>query len=158
MMVISVKTLSYDTTLEAMKRLAGRIEKTRGLYRIGHRSTSCRARAGIPESRCRSPRKRLHLDQPIEAVYPGHRKPFDAALMTHSGRSTIQLLFDLTAQSSMSYDLAHYLAPEFIRGSPAVSSARSQTLVVVQSLSRRRRIDEAVTSRSGTERRPAQMM
>ena len=109
------KTLSYDTTLEAMKRLAGRIEKiSEGYTESGHpidinvvlEPEYLKAAAEVSQE--------MHLDQPIPKLCTlVTASPFDAAIHDAFGKVHHLNCYLTYGPEFMSYDLAHYLAPEF---------------------------------------------
>jgi L-alanine-DL-glutamate epimerase-like enolase superfamily enzyme len=109
------KTLSYDTTLEAMKRLAARIEKiTEGYTESGHpidinvalEPEYLKAAAGVTQE--------MHLDRPIPKLCTlVTASPFDAAIHDAFGKAHNLNCYLTYGPEFMSYDLAHYLAPEF---------------------------------------------
>ena len=109
------KTLSYDTTLEAMKRLAERVGKiTEDYNEPGHpidinfalEPEYLRAAAEVTHE--------LHLDQAIPKLCTlVTASPFDAAVHDAFGKAQSLNCYLTYGPEFMSHDLAHYLAPEF---------------------------------------------
>ncbi len=109
------KTLSYDTTLGAMRRLAERIGKiTTGYTEPGHpidinfvlEPEYLKAAAGVTQE--------MHLDQPIPKLFTlVSASPFDAAIHDAFGKAHHLNCYLTYGPEFMSHDLAHYLAPEF---------------------------------------------
>jgi len=109
------KTLSYETTLEVMKRLAGRIAKLTSDYdEPGH---------PIDINFALEPRylkvavevaQEMHLDQPIPKLCVlVTASPFDAAIHDAFGKAQHLNCYLTYGPEFMSHDLARYLAPEF---------------------------------------------
>jgi len=109
------KTLSYDTTLEAMKRLAERIKKITGGYsEYGHPIDINFALE--PEYLKAAPEvaREMHLDQPIPKLCTlVTASPFDAAIHDAFGKVHHLNCYLTYGPEFMTHDLAHYLAPEF---------------------------------------------
>ena len=109
------KTLSYDTTLEAMKRLAERIQKiTEGYTEPGHpidinftlEPEYLKAAVEVTQE--------MHLDQPIPKLCTlVTASPFDAAIHDAFGKAQSLNCYLTYGPEFMNHDLAHYLAPEF---------------------------------------------
>jgi len=109
------KTLSYDTTLEVMKRLAARIGKiTEDYTQSGHpidinfelEPEYFKAADEVAQA--------MHLDQPIPKLCTlVTASPFDAAIHDAFGKVHNLNCYLTYGPEFMSYDLAHYLAPEF---------------------------------------------
>ena len=109
------RTLSYDTTLEAMERLAERIGKiTRAYTEPGHpidinfalEPEYIRAAAEVT--------KEMNLDQPIPKLCTlVTASPFDAAIHDAFAKCHQLNCYLTYGADFMSYDLAHYLAPQF---------------------------------------------
>ncbi len=109
------KTLSYDTTLEAMKRLAERIQKITAEYKeSGHpidinftlEPEYLHAAAEVTHE--------MHLDQPIPKLCTlVTASPFDAAIHDAFGKAHNLNCYLTYGPEFMSHDLGHYLAPEF---------------------------------------------
>jgi L-alanine-DL-glutamate epimerase-like enolase superfamily enzyme len=109
------KTLSYDITLEAMKRLAERIRQIAAEYRApGHpidinftlEPEYLRAAAEVT--------REMNLDQPIPKLCTlVTASPFDAALHDAFGKVHKLNSYLTYGPEFMSHDLAHYLATEF---------------------------------------------
>jgi L-alanine-DL-glutamate epimerase-like enolase superfamily enzyme len=109
------KTLSYETTLEAMKRLAGRIAKvTRDYDEPGHpidinvalESSYLQAAADVTEE--------MHLDRPIPKLCAlVTASPFDAAIHDAFGKAQQLNCYLTYGPEFMNHDLGRYLAAEF---------------------------------------------
>jgi L-alanine-DL-glutamate epimerase-like enolase superfamily enzyme len=109
------KTLSYDTTLDAMQRLAERISKiTTGYTEPGHpidvnftlEPEYLKAAAEVTQE--------MHLDRPIPKLCAlVTTSPFDAAIHDAFGKAHNLNCYLTYGPEFMNYDLAHYLAPEF---------------------------------------------
>lgn len=109
------KTLSYDTTLDAMKRLAERIGKIATSYtEPGHpidinfrlEPEFLKAAAEVTQE--------MHLDQPIPKLCTlVTTSPFDAAIHDAFGKVHNLNCYLTYGPELMNHDLAHYLAPEF---------------------------------------------
>ncbi len=109
------KTLSYDTTLNAMKRLAERIQKITGSYsEYGHpidinyalEPEYLKAASGVAQE--------MHLDQPIPKLCTlVTASPFDAAIHDAFGKVHNLNCYRTYGPEFMTHDLAHYLTPEF---------------------------------------------
>lgn len=109
------KTLSYDTTLNAMKKLAEHIAKITEEYKdTGHpidinfalEPEYLRAAAEVT--------KEMQLDQSIPKLCTlVTASPFDAAIHDAFGKVHELNCYRTYGPEFMSHDLAHYLAPEF---------------------------------------------
>jgi len=109
------KTLSYDTTLDAMKRLAERVSKITADYnQPGHpvdinfalEPEYLRAAAEVT--------KEMHLPQPVPKLCTlVTASAFDAAIHDAFGKVHSLNCYLTYGPDFMSYDLAHYLAPQF---------------------------------------------
>lgn len=109
------KTLSYGTTLEAMKRLAERIRKiTESYTEAGHpidisfvlESEYLKAATEVTQE--------MRLDQPIPKLCTlVTASPFDAAVHDAFGKAHDLNCYSAYGPEFMSHDLAHYLSPEF---------------------------------------------
>jgi L-alanine-DL-glutamate epimerase-like enolase superfamily enzyme len=109
------KTLSYDTTLEAMRRLAERIRKITASYsEPGHpidinfalEPEYLRAAAQVTRA--------MHLSEPIPKLCTlVTASPFDAAIHDAFGKVHNLNCYLTYGPEFMSHDLAHYLSPEF---------------------------------------------
>lgn len=109
------KTLSYDTTLDAMRRLAGRISKITAAYnQPGHpidinfalEPEYLRAAAEVT--------REMELDQPIPKLCTlVTASSFDAAIHDAFGKAHGLNCYLTYGPEFMSHDLAHYLAPQF---------------------------------------------
>ncbi len=109
------KTLSYEATLEVMKRLAGRIAKLTGDYNEpGHpidinfalESRYLNAAADVTQE--------MRLDEPIPKLCVlVTASPFDAAIHDAFGKAQGLNCYLTYGPEFMNHDLARYLAPEF---------------------------------------------
>lgn len=109
------ETLSYDTTLEAMRRLAARIAKITADYREpGHpidinftlEPEYLRAAAEVS--------REMRFDQPIPKLCTlVTASPFDAAIHDAFGKAHNLNCYLTYGPEFMSHDLARYLSPEF---------------------------------------------
>jgi len=109
------KALSYDGTLEAMKRLADRIAKLTGQYdEPGHpidinfalESDYLKAAVEVTQE--------MRLDEPIPKLCVlVTASPFDAAIHDAFGKAQHLNCYLTYGPEFMSHDLARYLAPEF---------------------------------------------
>jgi L-alanine-DL-glutamate epimerase-like enolase superfamily enzyme len=109
------KTLSYDTTLEAMKRLAERIQKITESYKepghpidINFTLEPEYLKAALEVT------QQMHLDQPIPKLCTlVTASPFDAAIHDAFGKAQGLNCYLTYGPEFMSHDLAYYLVPEF---------------------------------------------
>ena len=109
------RTLSYDATLDAMKRLAERIGNITGTYKgSGHpidinftlEPEYLKAAAELSSE--------LRLDKPIPKLCTlVTASPFDAAIHDAFGKAHNLNCYFTYGPDFMSYDLGRYLAPEF---------------------------------------------
>jgi L-alanine-DL-glutamate epimerase-like enolase superfamily enzyme len=109
------KTLSYGTTLEAMKRLADHVGKITAAYKEpGHpidinfvlEPEYLKAATEVAQE--------MHLDQPIPKLCTlVTASPFDAALHDAFGKAHSLNCYLTYGPEFMKYDLGRYLAPEF---------------------------------------------
>lgn len=109
------KTLSYDTTLQAMKQLAERIRRITEEYNeAGHpidinytlEPEYLNAAAEVTRS--------MHLDQPIPKLCTlVTASPFDAAIHDAFGKAQALNCYRTYGPEFMSNDLGHYLTSEF---------------------------------------------
>jgi L-alanine-DL-glutamate epimerase-like enolase superfamily enzyme len=109
------KTLSYDTTLEAMKRLASRIGKVTEAYTESGHPIDINFQLE-PEylKAADEVTQELHLDQSIPKLCTlVTASAFDAAIHDAFGKAHNLNCYLTYGPELMSYDLAHYLAPEF---------------------------------------------
>ena len=150
------KTLSYDTTLQAMKQLAERIRKiTEGYTEAGHPIDINYTlepeylNAAIEITRA------MRSDQPIPKLCTlVTASPFDAAIHDAFGKAQGLNCYRTYGPEFMSNDLGHYLTPEFNgKISQPISSASSATVALVQSLCRRSGSDRCVRSKETIARR-----
>jgi L-alanine-DL-glutamate epimerase-like enolase superfamily enzyme len=109
------ETLSYDTTLEAMKRLAGRIAKLTGDYdEPGHPIDINFALEPDYLKAATEVAQEMRLDQPIPKLCVlVTASPFDAAIHDAFGKAQHLNCYLTYGPEFMSHDLARYLAPEF---------------------------------------------
>jgi hypothetical protein len=108
------KTLSYDTTLDAMKRLAGRIAKLTSVYdQPGH---PIDINSGLEPEYLKAAvevSQEMHLGQPIPKLCTlVTASPFDAAIHDAFGKAHNLNCYLTYGPEFMNHDLAHYLAPE----------------------------------------------
>jgi hypothetical protein len=109
------KTLSYDTTLEAMKQLAERIRKITETYSeaghpidINYTLEPEYVNAAVEVTR------QMQLDQPIPKLCTlVTASPFDAAIHDAFGKAQGLNCYLTYGPEFMSNDLGHYLTPEF---------------------------------------------
>jgi L-alanine-DL-glutamate epimerase-like enolase superfamily enzyme len=109
------KTLSYDTTLEAMKQLAERIRKISEAYTEPGHPIDINFRLE-PEylNAAAEVAKAMHLDQPIPKLCSlVTASPFDSAVHDAFGKAHNLNCYLTYGPEFMSHDLAHYLAPQF---------------------------------------------
>jgi L-alanine-DL-glutamate epimerase-like enolase superfamily enzyme len=109
------KTLSYDTTLEAMKRLAERIKKiNEGYNESGHPIDINFALEPEYLKTAADVTQDMHLDQPIPKLCTlVTASPFDAAIHDAFGKAHNLNCYLTYGPEFMSHDLASYLGPEF---------------------------------------------
>ena len=109
------KTLSYDTTLEAMKRLAERLRKiTEGYSDAGHPIDINFALEPEYLKAALEVAEEMHLDQPIPKLCTlVTASPFDAAIHDAFGKAHNLNCYLTYGPEFMSHDLAHYLTSEF---------------------------------------------
>jgi L-alanine-DL-glutamate epimerase-like enolase superfamily enzyme len=108
-------TLSYDTTLEAMKRLAERIQKiTAGYTEPGHPIDINFALEPEYVKAAAELTQEMRLGQPIPKLCTlVTASPFDAAIHDAFGKIHNLNCYLTYGPDFMSHDLSHYLAPEF---------------------------------------------
>ncbi len=109
------KTMSYETTLGAMKELAGRIERlVRSCTEIGHpldlayvlEPGFLKAAADVSGAR--------KLDEPIPKLCTlVVASPFDAAIHDAFGKVHGRNVYATYGPDLMTHDVAHYLGPDF---------------------------------------------
>lgn len=109
------KTLSYEQTLNVMKRLAERIRKITENYNgVGHpidinftlEPEYLKAATEVTQE--------MHLDQPVPKLCTlVTASPFDAAIHDAFGKAQNLNCYLTYGPEFMSYDLGHYLSPEF---------------------------------------------
>ena len=109
------KTMSYDTTLGAMKSLAARIARITSSYRdAGHPvDINC---ALEPEylKAAGEVSKDLHLAEPVPKLCTlVTASPFDAAIHDAYGKALGLSCYRTYGSGSMPYDLSHYLGADF---------------------------------------------
>jgi hypothetical protein len=109
------KTLSYDTTLEAMKRLAERIRKITAEYTdAGHPIDINFALEPAYLFAATEVTRDMHLAQPIPKLCTiVTASPFDAAIHDAFGKVHDLNCYLTYGPEFMSHDLAQYLGPEF---------------------------------------------
>jgi len=107
--------LSYDNTLEAMKRLAERIEKiATGYTQPGHPIDINFALEPEYLKAAAEVTREMHLTQPIPKLCTlVTASPFDAAIHDAFGKAHNLNCYLTYGPEFMSYDLVHYLGPEF---------------------------------------------
>ena len=109
------ETLPYDTTLDAMKRLAGRIAKLTSDYdQHGH---PIDINSGLEPEYLKAAvevSQDMHLGQLIPKLCTlVTASPFDAAIHDAFGKAHNLNCYLTYGPEFMNHDLAHYLAPEF---------------------------------------------
>jgi Enolase C-terminal domain-like len=109
------KSLSYETTLEAMKRLAERIRKiSEGYSEPGHPIDINFALEPEYLKAAAEVTRQMHLDQPIPKLCTlVTASPFDAAIHDAFGKVHNLNCYLTYGPDFMSHDLAHYLTAEF---------------------------------------------
>jgi L-alanine-DL-glutamate epimerase-like enolase superfamily enzyme len=109
------KTLSYETTLEAMKRLTERIRKITAAYtESGHPIDINFALEPEYIKAATEVSGEMHLDHPIPKLCTlVTASPFDAAIHDAFGKVHNLNCYSTYGPEFMSHDLAHYLSPEF---------------------------------------------
>ncbi len=109
------KTLSYDSTLEAMKRLSQRIQKITAAYGdAGHPIDLNVALEPEYLKAADEVTRELHLDQPIPKLCTlVTASPFDAAVHDAFGKVHGLNCYLTYGADFMDHDLSHYLGPEF---------------------------------------------
>jgi hypothetical protein len=109
------KTLSYDTTLEAMKELAERIRKITESYpEAGHPIDINYALEPEYLNAAADVTRTMHLNQPIPKLCTlVTASPFDAAIHDAFGKAQGLNCYLTYGPEFMSNDLGHYLTPEF---------------------------------------------
>jgi L-alanine-DL-glutamate epimerase-like enolase superfamily enzyme len=109
------RTIPYDTTLEAMKRLAERIRKISNSYsEAGHPIDINFALEDEYLKAASEVSQEMRLDQPIPKLCTlVTASPFDAAVHDGFGKAQQLNCYETYGPEFMSHDLAHYLTPEF---------------------------------------------
>lgn len=109
------KTLSSETTLQAMKRLAEHIQKiTEGYKQAGHPIDINFALEPEYLHAAAEVTRDMQLDQPVPKLCTiVTASPFDAAIHDAFGKAQDLNCYLTYGPEFMSYDLGHYLAPEF---------------------------------------------
>ncbi len=109
------KTLSYDTTLEVMKRLAERIQKiSEGQTEPGHPIEINFTLEPEYLEAATELTQEMQLDQPIPKLCSlVTASPFDSAVHDAFGKAHSLNSYLTYGPEFMRHDLAHYLAPEF---------------------------------------------
>ena len=108
-------TMSYDQTLNAMKDLAGRINKLTGAYReFGHPVDINVALEPEYLKAAAEVSSQLKLDQPIPKLCTlVTASPFDAAVHDAYGKAHGVSSYRTYGREHMTHDLSRYLGPEF---------------------------------------------
>jgi len=108
-------TMSYDQTLNAMKDLAGRINKLTGAYKeFGHPIDINVALEPEYLKAAAEVSTRLKLDQPIPKLCTlVTASPFDAAIHDAFGKVHGVNCYRTYGPEHMTYDLSRYLGPDF---------------------------------------------
>lgn len=109
------KTLSYDTTLNAMKRLAERIARiTESYNEPGHPIDINFALEADYLRAAREVSEAMHLEEPVPKLCTlVTASPFDAAIHDAFGKVHGLNCYLTYGPEFMSYDLGRYLSPEF---------------------------------------------
>jgi L-alanine-DL-glutamate epimerase-like enolase superfamily enzyme len=108
-------TMSYDTTLHAMKTLASRIARLTGnCSEIGHPLDIAHAL----EPECLKAAAEVSADLKLTEAIPKLctmvvASPFDAALHDAFGKVHSRNVYDTYGPDLMTHDVSHYLGPEF---------------------------------------------
>jgi L-alanine-DL-glutamate epimerase-like enolase superfamily enzyme len=113
--VWSFPDLPYDTTLDAMKRLAGRIEKiTKSYTEYGHPLDVNHALEPEYLKAAAEVSREMQLAKPIPKLCTlVTASPIDAAIHDAFGRLHGRNGFAIAGKEFVKYDLGHYLDPEF---------------------------------------------
>jgi hypothetical protein len=113
--VWSFPDLPYDTTLDAMKRLAGRIEKlTKSYTEYGHPLDVNHALEPEYLKAAAEVSREMQLGRPIPKLCTlVTASPVDAAIHDAFGRLHGRNAFTIAGKEFVKYDLGHYLDPEF---------------------------------------------
>jgi L-alanine-DL-glutamate epimerase-like enolase superfamily enzyme len=121
------KKLSYDTTLDAMKRLAERIRKITASYPdSGHPIDINFALEPEYLKAAIEVAQEMHLDQPIPKLCTlVTASPFDSAIHDAFGKAHNLNCYLTYGPEFMSHDLSHYLATEFKGKYPSQYLSRS---------------------------------
>jgi L-alanine-DL-glutamate epimerase-like enolase superfamily enzyme len=109
------KTMSYDTTLNAMKVLAGRIAKiTNGYKEFGHPVDLNVELEELYLKAADEVSRELKLDQPIPKLCTlCVASPFDASVHDAYGKLHNRSTYQTYGPDLMRHDLSHYLGAEF---------------------------------------------
>lgn len=109
------KTLSYDTTMEAMKRLSQRIQKITAAYSdAGHPIDLNVALEPEYLKAAEEVTQEMHFDQPIPKLCTlVTASPFDAAVHDAFGKAHGLNCYLTYGPDFMDHDLSHYLGSEF---------------------------------------------
>jgi L-alanine-DL-glutamate epimerase-like enolase superfamily enzyme len=109
------KVMSYDTTLSAMKALAGRIsEITAGFKEPGHPIDINGTLEPFYLKAAEEVSRQLNLASPIPKLCTlVTASPFDAAIHDAFGKAHGLNAYQTYGPEFMSHDLSHYLGPEF---------------------------------------------
>jgi L-alanine-DL-glutamate epimerase-like enolase superfamily enzyme len=121
------KTIPYDTTLEAMKRLAGRIQKiTESYTQPGHPIDINFALENEYLKAAVEVSQQMRLSQPIPKLCTlVTASPFDAAIHDAFGKAHQLNCYETYGPEFMTHDLAHYLTPQFNGKYPAQYLSRA---------------------------------
>jgi L-alanine-DL-glutamate epimerase-like enolase superfamily enzyme len=113
--VWSFPDLPYDTTLDAMKRLAGRIEKiTRGYTEYAHPLDVNHALEPEYLKAAAETTREMNLSRPVPKLCTlVTASPVDAAIHDAYGRLHGRNAFAIAGKDFVKHDLAHYLGNEF---------------------------------------------
>ena len=131
-------TMSYDTTLEAMKALASRIARLAGdCPEIGHPLDI----AHVLEPECLKAAAEVSAERKLTEPIPKLctlvvASPFDAALHDAFGKVHRRNVYDTYGPDLMTHDVSRYLGPEFrgARLDRALLSKRQERIPVFHSV------------------------
>jgi hypothetical protein len=113
--VWSFPDLPYDTTIDAMKRLAARIERiTQGYTEYGHPLDVNHALEPEYLKAAGETTREMKLERPIPKLCTlVTASPVDAAIHDAYGRLHVRNSFAVVGREFVRHDLGHYLGPEF---------------------------------------------
>ena len=131
-------TMSYDTTLEAMKTLASRIARLAGdCPEIGHPLDI----AHVLEPECLKAAAEVSAERKLTEPIPKLctlvvASPFDAALHDAFGKVHRRNVYDTYGPDLMTHDVSRYLGPDFqgVRLDRAMLSKRQERIPVFHSV------------------------